>query len=166
MELTYQSLKRISEVVGERSGWDFSRVRDGRDPVPWDYREVVCRFLRPSDHVLDVGTGGGEVFLALASQFGKGAGIDISAEMIGQALRNKRAQRVANIDFAEMDGRHLGFESGAFDVVINRHCDVDVSETARVLRAGGYFITQQVGRRNTTSILAAFGWSADSFGEE
>ncbi len=66
--MNYEGLRRIAESVGERSGWDFSRVRDERDPVPWDYSEVVRRYLRPEDRVLDVGTGGGEIFIELAAE--------------------------------------------------------------------------------------------------
>ena len=62
--MTLKELKRIAASVGERQGWDFSRVRDERDPVPWDYLDVVRNYLRPSDRVLDVGTGGGEKFLS------------------------------------------------------------------------------------------------------
>jgi hypothetical protein len=47
-------LKRIAASVGEREGWDFARVRDAREPVPWDYLDVVVRYLRPTDRVLDV----------------------------------------------------------------------------------------------------------------
>ncbi len=45
---------------------DFSHMCTERDPVPWDYRAVVRGYLRPTDAVLDIGTGGGEHFWALA----------------------------------------------------------------------------------------------------
>lgn len=122
-------------------------------------------FLTHADSVLDVGTGGGEVFLTLASCFGKGVGVDVSAEMIEQALQNKTARKVANVGFVVMNAHGLGFADAQFDVVLNRHCDVSVVETARVLQAGGYFVTQQVGYRNTLNVLAAFDWTPESFGD-
>ena len=159
-----EQLKRISESVGERTGWDFGRVRAERAPVPWSYPDVVRRFLTQSDRVLDVGTGGGERFLALAPYFGEGVGIDVSSAMIEQARRNKVARRAANVDFTVMDGRSLGFPDAHFDAVLNRHCHVNASETVRVLRADGCFVTQQVGCRNTLNVLHAFGWTPASFG--
>jgi hypothetical protein len=45
--VTRDELRTIAGEVGELSGWDFSVVRDERDPVPWDYQDVVGRYLRP-----------------------------------------------------------------------------------------------------------------------
>lgn len=165
MELTLEQLKRISDSVGERRGWDFSRMRVKRAPVPWNYTDVARQFLADTDSVLDVGTGGGELFLTLAPYFGKGVGIDSSVEMIEQALRNKMAQKAANVEFKAMDGNRLEFDDEHFDVVLNRHCDINVSQTARVLRTDGYFVTQQVAYENTINILNAFAWTPASFGD-
>jgi SAM-dependent methyltransferase len=155
MEL--DELRRIAASVGEREGWDFSRVRDAREPVPWDYVDVVRRYLRPTDRVLDVGTGGGEKLLSLAACSDSAVGVDASPEMIATARKNKAAAQIGTVTFEVMRGEALRFPDGAFDVVLNRHCTVDVQETFRVLRPGGYFVTQQVGARNTQHICALFG---------
>jgi len=155
--MTLDELKRIAASVGEREGWDFSRVRDAREPVPWDYLDVVRRYLRPTDRVLDVGTGGGEKLLSLATCFDSAVGVDASPEMIATAQKNKAAVQTEEVSFEVMRGEALRFPDGAFDVVLNRHCAVDVRETFRVLRPGGYFVTQQVGARNTHNICALFG---------
>ena len=165
MELTLERLEQISQSVGVIIGWDFSRMCTKRAPVPWDYPYVVRQFLTNADCVLDVGTGGGELFLTLAPSFRKGIGIDVSTEMIEQARRNKRTRGITNVDFKVMNGNHLKFADAEFEIVLNRHCDINVSETARVLRPQGYFITQQVGYRNTLNILKAFGWTPESFGD-
>jgi len=151
------ALQRVAASVGERQGWDFSRVRDERDPVPWDYIDVVRRYLRLSDRVLDIGTGGGKKLLTLAPYFGTGIGIDVSAEMIEAASANKSSSLAGNVSFEVMRAEALQFADAEFDVVLNRHCTVDVGEVFRVLRPGGYFITQQVGARNTQNICALFG---------
>jgi len=164
--LTIDQLRQISDSVGERRGWDFSRVRSEHAPVPWDYADVVRKFLTQSDHVLDIGTGGGEIFFALAPSFRRGIGIDSSVEMINQALQNRAAQRIANVDLAVMDGHNLSFPDAQFDAVLNRHATVTVSETARVLRTNAYFLTQQVARRNTLNLLEAFGWTPATFGDD
>lgn len=156
--MNYEDLKRISDSVGERSGWDFSRVRDERDPVPWEYVEVVRRYLHPEDRVLDIGTGGGETFLGLSTRFGTGMGIDFDPEMIRVARENAREQSASHVSFEPMDARFLRFSEGSFDVVLDRHPPTEVAEIVRVLRPGGVFVTQQVGRRNSQNICSVFGF--------
>jgi SAM-dependent methyltransferase len=162
--LSRTELMRIAESVGERSGWDFARVRWDRDPTPWQYDDVVRRYLSRGSHVLDIGTGGGEVFLSMAADFGSGIGIDLDPGMIQVANSHRHEQSISHVRFATMDARELQFPDNAFDVVLNRHCFVDVVETARVLRPEGVFVTQQVAKNNTLNIIEAFGWTPSSFG--
>jgi SAM-dependent methyltransferase len=152
-----EELRYISAAVGERRGWDFSRVRDDRDPVPWDYMEVVRRYLCPSDDVLDIGTGGGERFISLAPHFSTGMGIDVDAAMIQTARENLAASRAANVSFDTMDAQALRLPDDAYDVVLNRHSSFYAGEIVRVLRHEGVFITQQVGARNFRNICSLFG---------
>jgi SAM-dependent methyltransferase len=155
--MPYDDLKRIADSVETRRGWDFSRVRDQVGPVPWDYMDVVRRYVTPMLRVLDIGTGGGERFLALAPGFGSGIGIDADPGMIEVAIEN--ANRLANctVKFLTMDAAALEFPGESFDVVLNRHACAYVDEIARVLKPGGVFITQQVGAHNTANVCALFG---------
>ena len=164
--ISLEQIEQISKSVGERVGWDFSRMRTQRAPTPWEYANVVRQFVTDTECVLDIGTGGGERFLTLAPYFRKGVGIDQSTEMIKQAMRNKEVQNVANVDFKLMDANHLEFPDAEMGMVLNRHCSVNVDEIVRVLRSRGYFVTQQVGDRNTLNFLQAFGWTLESFGDE
>ena len=156
--MTLEELKLIAEGVGKLEGWDFSRVRDGRDPVPWNYPDVVQQYLKPSDRVLDIGTGGGEIFLSLAPYFGEGVGIDNDPAMLETAQRNQSNLSLDNISWMRMDGKDLQFNPEEFDVVLSRHVWVYTSEVMRVLRPGGYFIMQAVGFRSSLSFRQAFGW--------
>jgi SAM-dependent methyltransferase len=164
--ITLAGLKQIVDANGKLDGWDFSRVRAERDPVPWDYVDVVRQYLKLSDRVLDIGTGGGEIFFSLASYFGKGVGIDQNPAMIETAQRNLTALSIGNISLMRMDASDLRFDADEFDVVLLRHLRVYASEIARVLHPGGYFIAQMVGQRSSQNILNAFGWTPDSFGPE
>ena len=132
-------------------------MRDARDPVPWDYEELVCRHLRLTDRVLDVGTGGGERLLALAPQCATAVGIDASESMIDDARSNLAASQRNDVSFRVMRAEDLRFSDGVFDVVLNRHAVIHPAEAVRVLRPGGYFITQQVGARNTQNLCDLFG---------
>jgi ubiquinone/menaquinone biosynthesis C-methylase UbiE len=162
--MTLAELKQLGEAVGQLQGWDFSRVSDGRGPVLWKYVDVICQYLKPTDRVLDIGTGGGEIFLSLAPYFGQGIGIDQNPRMIETAQRNRVDLSVENVTLIQMEGSDLQFEAEEFDIVLLRHLHVYVDEIVRVLRPGGYFITQMVGQRTALNFLEAFGWTPASFG--
>ena len=148
-------LRQIEAAVTPRRGWDFSRMQTEREPVPWEYLEVVPNYLMPQDAVLDIGTGGGEKLLALSQHFGQGVGVDPNPEMIHAARENGAGQ--ANVTFEEMAAEALAFPDASFAVVLNRHAPIDVSEVVRVLKPGGYFVTQQVGDHNMANICEEFG---------
>jgi len=150
-------LRRIMEGVPARRGWDFSPVREHVDPAPWTYPGVVRRYLSPLQRVLDLGTGGGERFLALAPDFGSGIGIDADPEMLAVAEENLGKAEACRVKFLPMDVAALESPDESFDVALCRHAPAVVSEAARVLKPGGYFITQQVGARNHANICALFG---------
>ena len=150
-------LLNIADSVGQRVGWDFSQMRDAREPMPWDYMDVVLRYLKPGDRVLDVGTGGGERLLRFAPCFASGIGIDISEQMIEDAQQNLATSSIENVAFEVMSATDLAFEPESFDVLLNRHSVVDVAETLRVLKPGGYLINQEVGARNAENITHLFG---------
>jgi len=155
IDYSREDLRGIAAGVGDRDGWDFSRMKTERESVPWDYLEVASRYIKPADSVLDVGTGGGEKLLSLARHFATAVGVDPDPDMIGAARSNGAA--CSNVTFAEMGAEALLFPEGSFDVVLTRHAPVRVPEVVRVLRSGGYFVTQSVGANNMANIQMAFG---------
>ncbi|HXL90632.1 MAG TPA: class I SAM-dependent methyltransferase [Streptosporangiaceae bacterium] len=148
-----EALEQVLASVRPRRGWDFSSMSDLRQPVPWEYHEVVLRYLRPSGAVLDIGTGGGDRLRNLAGAFGSGLGIDMDPAMVRFATENSA---VPNVSFRVCSDR-LESVPETFDVIINRHAPFDPSAVAAHLRPGGYFITQQVGERNMACVKAALG---------
>ncbi len=155
IDYSREDLRGIAAGVGDRDGWDISRMKTERESVPWDYLEVASRYIKPADSVLDVGTGGGEKLLSLARHFATAVGVDPHPDMIGAARLN--GVEFSNVTFAEMGAEALHFPEGSFDVVLTRHAPVRVSEVVRVLRPGGYFVTQGVGANNMANIRQAFG---------
>ncbi|QPC81762.1 class I SAM-dependent methyltransferase [Phototrophicus methaneseepsis] len=157
MMVSQAILKDMALRVGQREGWDFSRVRDQRDPVPWDYEQVVVPYLSTHARVLDIGTGGGERLLKLLPLLGSAVGVDADEAMIQTAQANARSAQQYQLSFRVMRSEKLLFDDNAFDVVLCRHAPYDVGEVLRVLKPGAVFITQQVGWLNTANIYRAFG---------
>ena len=159
-DLSLEHLRLVADAVGERRGWDFSRMRDDRDPVPWEYLEVVRQYLHPRARVLDIGTGGGERFRSLAPWFGAGVGIDASPEMVRVAREDTPAELAEKVTFREMLAECLEFGEREFDLVLARHASPVMAEVARLLRPGGRLVTQQVGPGSTRAICETFGCGA------
>lgn len=147
-DLSLEQLKQIYIDVGQRRGWSFAKIQAERETVPWIYEEVVKSYLRPSDVVLDVGTGGGERFLGLSEFFASGIGIDPDVEMIRVARENAMSSANAKVNFKQIGVEHLDRLGMAFDTVLNRHASIAPEQIVGVLKKGGYLITQQVGFRN------------------
>jgi len=154
-------LQHLVSTVGDLDGWDFSPAAKEREPALWEYQEVVRRFLQSGDRVLDVGTGGGELFIGLADAYGAGVGVDHNPKMVATARRNLPEALRDRIEFMDMDGRDLAFEPESFDVVLTRHNQIWPEQIVTVLRPGGYFIGQEVGAHHDQGLFDAFGWGSN-----
>jgi SAM-dependent methyltransferase len=150
---SHQALDELLAGVRTRRGWDFAGMNVLRQPVPWEYQDVVLRYLRSSDVVLDVGAGGGERLRDLAGSFDHGLGIDVDPDMVLLAGENPAA---GNLRFRVCSER-LESVPETFDVIIDRHAPFDLSAVAAHLKPRGYFVTQQVGERNMACVKAALG---------
>ena len=54
----------ISEEKAPFKGWDFSHIKNRKidQKLPWNYNLLAKRLVGKSNSVLDMGTGGGEIF--------------------------------------------------------------------------------------------------------
>ncbi len=131
------------------AGWDFSWF-DGRateERPSWGYSRMLPPRYASAGAVLDIQTGGGEVFAAALAATEPVPALVAATEswlpnleLARQALR-PFGGRVTQIP----DDAALPFDDAAFDVVSSRHPTVTPwGEVARVLRDGGTFISQQV----------------------
>jgi SAM-dependent methyltransferase len=107
--------------------------------------------LKPSEFVLDLGSGGGfDVFIAgrKVGPTGRAIGVDMTPEMLTKARRNIEAYRKQtgfdNVEFRLGEIEHLPVADANVDVVISK-CVINLSpdkpqvwrEIARVLKPGG-----------------------------
>jgi SAM-dependent methyltransferase len=153
-------LVAISVDVGRIRGWDWSQLRFTRDPTPFDYVKVAREVVSPQDRVLDIGTGGAEILLALELATASTIAIDHQRSMALTA-RERIAASGQTIELAVGDAAALPFPGECFDRVLCRHATADPVEVARVLRPGGVYLYQQVGSRNTQNLFDAFGWGSN-----
>ena len=118
-----------------------------RFAAPLAERMLDLAAIRPSDRVLDVGSGTGLVAIRAGRRVetGRVLGIDHSQGMLGRAADKARAAGLAGkVAFQAMDAEALDLADGAFDAVVSlfvlRHLPnpaVAVKEMRRVLAPGG-----------------------------
>ena len=135
-------------------GWDFSHIH-GRyreeDDIPWDYRQVIDRYLTGSMEILDYDTGGGEFLLSLGHPYPLTSATEGYPPNV--ALCRDTLEPLG-IRFRECsDASHIPFDDCSFDMILNRHGDFDPHEIRRLLRKGGLFITEQVGDENDQDLV-------------
>jgi SAM-dependent methyltransferase len=128
-------------------GWDFSCLAGRMDGsnLPWDYRLIVKSYLKDSDTLLDMGTGGGEVLLSLDHPYNNTYATE-GWEPNYELCREKLTPLGINVARVYADDK-IPFEDEKFDFIINRHESFDLAEINRLLKHGGYFFTQQVCNR-------------------
>lgn len=138
-------------------GWDFSylagRMIEGEPP--WSYLELAKAAVAGAQDILDVATGGGEVFSSLAPFPGRARAVEGYVPNIAVARRRLEPLGVAVFEGNTRSG--MPFEDGAFDLVLSRHGGFRAAEMHRILQPGGTFLTQQVGGDNLADLAAGFG---------
>ncbi|WP_394173040.1 class I SAM-dependent methyltransferase [Guptibacillus hwajinpoensis] len=151
--------------VGKENGWDFSSLQLTSEGVKWDFYDEVTKRVRETDLLLDIGTGGGENLLKIASSSHLLVGIDLSSGMMDTAQSNLQNANVTNVRFAQMSSDSLQFPDSFFDIVSCCHAPFNSKEVSRVLKKEGLFLTQQVSEADKSNMKEAFG-RGQSFGVE
>jgi SAM-dependent methyltransferase len=134
-------------------GWDFSwfEGRATEERPPWGYAQRMGERMGDVACALDIETGGGEV-LATVSRPPK---VLVATESWRPniAVAHARLAPLGAHVVAVNDEPTLPFVSGAFDLVVSRHpVAILWEEIARVLRAGGTYLSQQIGARTNREL--------------
>ena len=142
------------ESIAQIHGWDFSHIEERyqeEDDLPWDYKTLVQKYVRPEDRLLDIDTGGGEFLRSIGHSY------ELTSVTEGYAPNLELCRETLSplgIDVREwQEGEPLPFADGSMDIILNRHGSFEVREIQRVLRPGGIFLTQQVGEDNDRELV-------------
>lgn len=141
------------EKVAHIHGWDFSHINDRYDEesdLPWDYYQIIKQYLKADMKVLDIDTGGGEFLLSLKHPY---ENLSATEAYLPNVKLCKEQLIPLGINFKEGNGNQLPFDDNCFDMVINRHGDLNAKEISRVLKPGGLCISEQVGADNDRELI-------------
>jgi demethylmenaquinone methyltransferase / 2-methoxy-6-polyprenyl-1,4-benzoquinol methylase len=136
----------------------------------WRARAVAALGLRPTDVLVDVCTGTGDVVLsALSSPTppGRAVGVDFSREMLRLAVAKARRRRSRNLVLAQGDATRLPLPDRsadaatiAFGIRNVQQPDAACRELARVLRPGGRLAILEFGLPPSPRFRALYLWYA------
>ncbi|MFC4018701.1 class I SAM-dependent methyltransferase [Micromonospora sp. GCM10011542] len=125
-------------------GFDWLAGRATEERPPWGYARLLAARMADADAALDVDTGGGEVLAEvprpprlLVATEGWPPNVLVARRTLG---------RLGATVVAVTPDAPLPFRDASFDLVVSRHpVRTDWAETARVLRPGGTYLSQQIG---------------------
>jgi len=140
------------------SGWDFSHLKNRmiEEKPPWNYNSMAKRLVRKSLSILDMGTGGGEIFSSFAPFPAHTVATEGYAPNYIVAKKRLSPLNVKVIKFSNSLTRKMPFKKEEFDLILNRHDAYNSSELFRILKNNGIFLTQQVGE-NLRDLMKEFG---------
>ncbi|MET8366339.1 class I SAM-dependent methyltransferase [Micromonospora sp. NPDC049580] len=125
-------------------GFDWLSGRATEERPPWGYAGLVAERMARADAALDVDTGGGEVLAEIPYPPKVLVATEAWPPNVEVARRTLRPLGATVVTVAPDSA--LPFRDGSFDLVVSRHpVRTDWAQTARVLRPGGTFLSQQIG---------------------
>jgi SAM-dependent methyltransferase len=135
------------------SGWDFSYLNDRMvsEQLPWEYESCLRRKLNIARSMLDMGTGGGELLASLSPLPSLCVASESYPPNVTVAYNRLRPLGAAVV-MVQLGEGLLPFRNNTFDLISNRHESFIAAEVFRLLKKGGYFITQQVGGRDNIEL--------------
>jgi len=146
IESTRNRIRPFVERARRFSGWQL----DEFEPIPlepgpiWNYETRAATLLHDARSVLDLGTGGGERFEALCSTFsGRATATESWSVNVPVAAARLQPHGIAVV---RCNSLRLPLRDSSVDIVLNRHEELDPAEVARILRARGSVLTQQIGQ--------------------
>jgi SAM-dependent methyltransferase len=148
--MNYSKLKELWEKEEKKAfeGWDFSYIENRweSEEVPWDYKEILSKYLNSKYKLLDMGTGGGEFLLSLKHPYNNTSVTEMWEPNV--ELCKKRLEPLGIEVKQVFNDSELPFKDESFHMIINRQASFDIKEVKRILKPNGIFITQQVGGKN------------------
>jgi ubiquinone/menaquinone biosynthesis C-methylase UbiE len=121
--------------------------------------EMVIKYLKPGDNVLDVGCANGIYMRLLAGRCRSITGIDINEAMLGAARQTLAEEGIANARLERRSAADMGFPEASFDLVYSFSTlllvpDIGraLHEISRVLHPGSIAVLDFAGRKNLSRI--------------
>lgn len=139
------------------SNYDLSKLQGVEEGRPWEIGEVVKKYVRAGDRLLDIGSGTAERIKSIAPLVSEITALEPNPIMRSRALENIKDWEIENITVIDGKAERLPFDDETFDIVTCMLAPDDVKETWRVLKPNGYAILEKIGDRDKWNLKEVFG---------
>ena len=107
-------------------------------PPRLDARMLQDLAVRPTDTVLEIGTGSGYMAALLASMAQRVISLEINADLAALARTNLRNAGIQNVEVRQADGAKMSAADGSFDVIVLSGSVIEVPHSLLgLLKVGG-----------------------------
>lgn len=121
------------------------------------FKEKLLELSGKEKIVLDAGCGDGRFTLAIAPYFKKVIGNDTSRLMLNAAIKLQKEKGIKNVEFIEKNTHELKYPNNYFDIIYARRAVAIYSLFYKMLKPGGYFLSIDIGEKDTKDIKVVFG---------
>ena len=148
--------------VAKEIGWDFSKIKIKEEKKSnYNYYKQVLNNINSNTVMLDVGCGGAHKSILYYSFAKKIFMIDVEDEMLKKAKENLKKfcnkEKQKKFKILNCNGyKKLPFKDGTFNLVVSRHCGVNMEEVYRVLKKGGIFISEDIASNDCLELKQVF----------
>lgn len=129
----------------------------------WKQRLIELAAVGPTDRVLDLACGTGDLLFAAAKKTRRAVGLDITHRMLQLAQRRWKGEVACPLFFVTADMLALPFSGANFDVITTGYglrnvpnLDAALREIHRVLARGGRFLSLDFNRPDNPVIRTAY----------
>ena len=152
-------MEREYEFYENVKNWDFSYINILEENYSkWDFFETLKKISKPTDKLLDLGTGGGEKLLKYYPEVSEILATDYSIGMIETANNNLKKSGRKNITFKVMDNLNMTTPDNYYDIVVARNTVIDANAIYKTLKKGGILMVHDVDKLDCWQIKRLFGY--------
>ncbi len=133
-------------------------LRGISEDLPWSFLDIVKKYTKSSDVLLDIGCGTAFKTIQLANNVNKIYAMEPNKKMRKKAEENIINANISNVVLLDGRAENLPFENESFDIVTCIVAPHETTEIFRVLKSGGYAIIEKIGDRDKYNLKQEFGF--------